>query len=243
MFSKLLKNDGEYLVFDGNYVEFYIPRDYEENKLAEDEGESYRLFGICNLRVYDSNDKPGKLETLNLPAYINLFPTEIEETNIALVPGQEPSRYKVLKFYKGDRIMRNVTQKDSSNLEMFINLMTRGKIPTTIPYNEIIHLWLKNMEINGAHLGVTSTVLEVIIAEIYRDAAKPENKYARTVGKDPNKPQFAYKTANIREICSRNSTFAALTFEDMDAMITASLNINKYGKEETISPIEKIIKM
>jgi hypothetical protein len=29
----------------------------------------------------------------------------------------------------------------------------------------------------------------------------------------------------------------------MDSMITSSLNIQKYKKEETISPIEKIIKM
>jgi hypothetical protein len=29
----------------------------------------------------------------------------------------------------------------------------------------------------------------------------------------------------------------------MDSMITSSLNINKYNKQETQSPIEKIIKM
>ena len=243
MFNKLLINDGEFLIFNGLYVEFYVPKSYEEDKLAESVGDSYRLFGICNLRVFDVNNKPGKLEILNLPSYINVFPSEVDEANLSLVDGQEEEKYKILKFYKGDKIMRNVTQMDSTNLEMFTKLMTSGKIPKTVEYKNVIHLWLKNMEINGKHLGVTSTVLEVIIAEIYRDGSKPEFQYAKTVGKDPNKPQYGYRTANIREICSRNSAFAALTFEDMDSMITSSLNINKYNKSETLSPIEKIIKM
>lgn len=243
MFNKLLINDGEFLVFSGNYVEFYIPKSYEEDKLAENVGDSYRMFGICNLRVFDANGKPGKMETLNLPAFINVFPSEVDEVKLSLIDGQEEGKYKILKFYKGDRIMRSVTQMDSTNLEVFTKLMTSGKIPKTVEYKNVVHLWLKNMEINGKHLGVTSTVLEVIIAEIYRDAKKPEFQYAKTVGKDPSKPQYGYKTANIREICSRNSAFAALTFEDMDSMITSSLNINKYDKAETVSPIEKIIKM
>ena len=57
------------------------------------------------------------------------------------------------------------------------------------------------------------------------------------------KKQLDYLPSNVREICARNSTFAALTFEDFDAMLTASVNINNYKRAETVSPIEKIIKI
>jgi hypothetical protein len=139
--------------------------------------------------------------------------------------------------------MRNAIVQESSNVELFINLITKGKIPTTIPYSQVLPMWLKNLNANNVKLGVVSSVLEAIIAQFYRDKAKPENRFAMKIGKDPTTSEYAYKPANIRELCARNSTFAALTFEDMDAMLTSSINIKKLGKEEIDSPLEKILKM
>ena len=49
--------------------------------------------------------------------------------------------------------------------------------------------------------------------------------------------------ASIRQICQYTSTFTAVTFEDLDSMVTTSLNRERENIPETESPIEKIIKM
>jgi len=245
MLKDFLVDDGENIVFNGHYLEMYIPAFYFESQLAENYGSSLRVFGLFNTRVYTDKGAPMKLETFNLPTLVYIYPSEIEKKELQLVEGDngEVESYYIAKFYKGAKIMKNIIPQDASNVELFLDILCRGKIPKTIPYGQVLQIWQKNLSLNGVKLGVTATVLEVVISEIYRDKKKPEQTFAKVIGKDPSTSEYAYKTANIREICARNSTFAALTFEDMDSMITSALNINKYNKQETESPIEKIIKM
>ena len=245
MLKNFLKDDGENIVFTGNYLEMYIPEFYFEGKLAEDYGSSLMVFGLFNVRVFDEKGRPMKLETFNIPSLILIHPSEIERKELQLIEGDsgEVETYRVAKFFKGNAIMKNSIPQDASNVELFLSVLFRGKIPKTIPYSQVLQIWQKNLELNGVKLGVTATILEIIISEIYRNKKKPEETFAKLIGKDPTVSEYAYRTANIREICARNSTFAALTFEDMDSMITSSLNINRYNKQESESPIEKIIKM
>jgi predicted RNA-binding protein with PUA domain len=245
MIKDLISDDGKNIIFNGNYMEIYIPKIYfENNKLAENSGSSIRVFGLLNARAFTDKNVPMKLETINIPTMITIYPNDIETKDLTLMDdGSEPESFCIAKFYKGNLIMKNKIPQDAGNVELFLDILFRGKIPKTIPYSQVLKIWQKNLEINGVKLGVTSTILEIIISEIYRDAKKPEQTFAKVIGKNPSTSEFDYKTANIREICARNSTFAALTFEDMDSMITSALNINKYNKQETESPIEKIIKM
>lgn len=238
--NEIVKKDG-FIYFNGSYLEMYVPKDFIDRGIAEDVGNLYKAFGIIHLRTFDKGEKPRELETLNLPSMINLYPSEKEERNITL-EGQE-GRYLVLKFFNGDKVMDSQIRQDTTNCEIFLDLLFRGKLPSTIDYSKVMALWDKNLQMNGVNFGVPATCRSVTIAEIYRDKNKPEFRYAKTVGKNFTKKQLDYITSNAREMCARNSTFAAITFEDFDAMLTASLNINKYKKSETVSPIEKIIKM
>lgn len=242
MLKGYLKKDGEHIIFEGHTMEAYIPEYYFQGKLAEDKGSMIEVFGLFNVRVFDGNGRPLKLETFNIPSMLHLYPTEMETKELELVD-DVIEKYRVCKFYKGNRVLNKSIHQDASNVELFINLLFRGNIPRTIPYTQILQIWQKNLELNNVKLGVTSAILEVIITEIYRNKKKPEETFAKVIGKDPTASEFGYRPANIREICARNSTFAALTFEDIDSMITTSLNISKYNKEESQSPIEKIIKM
>lgn len=246
MLKNFLKDDGENIIFTGEYMEAYIPSFYFEGKLAEDYGSSLQVFGLFNVRVFDAAGKGMKLETFNVPSMIHITPSEIEKRrDVQLIEDDdgETDSYIVAKFYKGNVIMKNSVPQDSSNVELFINVLFRGKVPKTIPYRQVCEIWQKNLDMNGVKLGVTSTILEVIVSEIYRNKKKPEEKFAHVIGKNPKTSEYAYRRANIRQICAWNSTFAGLTFEDMDSMITSALNTKRYGKKETKSPIEKIIKM
>lgn len=245
MLKANIKDDGESIIFTGNYMEAYIPEFYFDGRLAEDHGTALSVFGLFNVRVFDAKGKGMTLETFNVPSMIYIYPSEVEKKELQLIPGDdgEVEAYYVAKFFKGNVIMKSSIPQDSSNVEMFINILFRGKVPRTIPYSQVPQIWQKNLDLNGVRLGVTSTVLEIIVAEIYRNKSKPEETFAKIAGKSTKSLEFGYRPANIREICARNSTFAAMTFEDMDAMITTSLNINRQNKQESDSPIEKIIKM
>lgn len=234
------------IVFTGDYMEFYIPEYYFDRRMAEQMGEQMRVFGLFNLQLFDKNNKKiGKLETFNVPSTIIITSTEIEDRimNLSVGEDDEEQKYTVVKFRQNDVIMRQGYPQDSSNVSLFLDMLTSGKIPRTIPYNKILSLWQENLRLNGVHLNVASNVLEAIIAEIYRDPKNPEKKFASIVSKSANPDQLSYRPASIREVCAYNSTFSALTFEDFDQMANASINIKRYNKEQSDSPLEKIIRM
>lgn len=237
-----LKVDKDKFLFTGEELRVYIPEFYFEKGIAQELGSRLDTLGLLNVQLV-TKGKLGDLETLNLPTQINLYPSDISKETLTLIKGMEPEVYRVAKFIRGDYFTDVNVVKDSTNVEKFLKLLTGGKIPNTVPYGKVIEIWHKNLEINGIKLGVSSTVMESIIREIYRDKKVPEFTFGEVAGKNPNKSEYDYRTANIREVCSRNSTFASLTFENMDQMINSSLNITRYKKKQTISPIEKIIKM
>lgn len=244
MIRNFLKDDGENIIFTGYYMEIYIPETYFLTKLAEIEGTLVKTFGLLPCVIKDKNDKVLVKHTMNMPTTIILHFNDIYKTKINLYESEEsePDSYRVLRFYNNDVVMSNVVQKDSGNAETFMSLMCGGKI-RNVPYNKMIDIWQKNLDLNGVNLGVPSSILELIVAEIYRNPKNPNEKFSKYVNDNPNVSKTDYRASNIREICSRNSTFAALTFEDFDMMMTASLNMNKYNKKQVESPIEKVIKM
>lgn len=245
MLSKYLHDNGESFIFDGHYMEIYIPMSYYESKMAVTQGRTIQTFGLLNCSVF--NNKMDKLIdcVLNLPTTIYISPNEIEDRTMKMKHSinPEPQKYRVCKFYKGDVVMPSSISRDSTNVEDFVNIILKNKLPEGIPYNKLLDVWEANLELNGIKLGVAASNLEIILAEVCRNINDPNQRFSAVVGVDPKASQYDYRPASIREICSRNSTFAALTFEDMDAMITTSLNMNKYNKKQVNSPIEKIIKM
>jgi hypothetical protein len=244
MIKDLLSDDGEFIIFHGAYMECYIPAFYFDSKLGEIYGSDLRVFGIFNIRAFNDKMQPLELETFNFPSMLTLYPSETEHKKLTLLKDdEEPTEYIVGKFYKGGRVMRNAISQDSTNVELFINLITKGKIPRTVPYSQIIQIWHRNLSANNIKLGVVSSVLEAMIAQFYRDKSNPDKRFAQTIGNNPKVSETDYKPANIRELCARTSTFAALTFEDLDSMLTSSINISKYKKAEVDSPLEKILKM
>ena len=96
---------------------------------------------------------------------------------------------------------------------------------------------------NSVNLGVPSVIFELILSAAYRYKKDPTQKFGLAAANDKNINNFDYVMNNIREICQYTSTFTAMTFEDIDAMITTSLNRTKTHSNETFTPIENLIKL
>lgn len=242
----MLKKDiikvDDYFVLNCPYAEFYIPREYVDNDLASDNGEYYSSLGVFYLRTFSSMDKPNELEILKLPDMIDFFPHEKENRKMTINDVEES--FIVLKFFKGERIMRTKITCSSAMPEKFLDIILKGKIPSSIPYDKILDLFIKTFDDNKVKLPAPVIILEMIISEVYRYKGDNAKKYGQVLAKDfdPKKKQLDYTTANIRSICKANSSFAGISFENLDEMLTSAINNNMYNRTETRTPYEDVIK-
>ena len=240
--ANVIKKDGD-IVLNCPYAEFYVPRQYVEKDLATDNGETFNAFGLMYLRTYSAMDKPNELEILKIPNIIPFYPNSKENRKMT-IGGDEEADYIVLKFYKGDRIIQEAIRCDSASPEAFLNMVLSGNIPKNISYDKVLEVFIKVFEQNKVGMPTPSLILEMIISEVYRYAGDNSLKYGQYLAKnyEPGKKQLDYSLANVRTICKNNSSFAGVSFENIDEMLTSAINNTKYNRKETVSPFEEVIK-
>lgn len=229
----------DYVTLNAPYMEMYIPVDWISNNLCTDGGTYLNIFGLVYTRVFDDKDNVTMEGILNLPSMINIFPSETERSSVDINGVEE--KVIICKFYRGGNVIHSKIKQDVTNAEKFFALLIAGKIPKIIPYDKVKDVWKRNLSMNGVNLGIPSFVYEILIREIYRNPAKKEEPFS-IIASSGKQNMLSYATANAREICAQNSTWAALMFEDMDSMIISSVNRKNLGKEQLESPLEKIIK-
>lgn len=238
------KSDGKFIYLEAEYAEFYIPKYYFDvtSKFAEDAGNIVKALGVFDVGIFESG-KLKEMKVLNLPTWIDFFVIDYEERDVQLPNDSEITPCKVLKYSKGHKMMNSGVIEDSSNVESYLDFVVKGKVPSIVPYEKSLQIWRKNQALNSANLGVPSVIEELILSVSYRDKTNPGTKFAHVIGKDLNVSQYDYVMNNIRQICQYTSTFTALTFEDLDAMVTTSLNRTRSHGEEAMSPIEDLLKL
>lgn len=241
------KEKDDSVIFTGNYMEIYIPNSYFDMGLSEVNGEVIESMGIFNFRV-NTSDKQDiestKVHTFNIPTMISLKPSSVVNREFELLKGSGKQKYRVLKFFNGDTVLvSSSTVALVDNTEAFIlKLLSEGKIPNTINYEDVFKLFLKNLEMNNMNLNVSGMLLGLIVSELYRSKGDLAIPFRKVIGKNPNVSQTDYMAVNTRTLCSYSSTFAASTFEDIDTMILTSVNRKRLNKSQAYTPVEEIIK-
>lgn len=237
----VFRSDGENIYIDIPYCEFYIPMYYFDTTagFAEDLNETINVLGLFNVGIFE-NGKLKELKTLNLPTMISIhvYDSELREVEMS---NHEITQCKVIKYLKGAKVMQSVLFEDDTNSKNYLKAITSGKLPSIIPYSKALEIWKKNQIVNGVNFGMSSLYLELILSVMYRNPNDLSQKFSK-IASNPNIGDYDYSTASIRQICQYNSTFTALTFEDIDSMITTSLNKSREKVKETESPVEQIIK-
>jgi hypothetical protein len=240
--ANVIKKDG-FIVLNCPYAEFYVPKQYTEKGLAADNGEVYNAFGLMYLRTFSTIDKPNEYEILKLPNILSFFPNSKENRKMT-IGGDTEADYIVLKFFKGDKLFQDSIRCDSAAPENFLNMILSGQIPKNISYDKVLETFLKVFEQNKVGMPTPSLILEMIISEVYRYSGDNALKYGQHLAKNftPGKKQLEYSLANVRTICKNNSSFAGVSFENIDEMLTSAINNTKYNRKETVSPFEEVIK-
>ena len=237
----VFRSDGSFIYLDASYCEFYIPMYYFDTtrRFAEDLNDRVSVLGIFNVGIFN-NGKLIEMKTMNLPTMISLFVYDSEFREVELTNG-EVMQCKVIKYLKNAKIMQSAIFEDDTNSKNYLKFITSGNLPKIIPYSKASAVWRKNQELNNVHFGVSSLYLELILSVMHRNPNDLSQKFAK-IASDPGVSDYGYAFASIRQICQYNSTFTALTFEDMDSMITTSLNKSREHVKEHESPVEQIIK-
>lgn len=257
--KEFIKQDGN-IIMNAPYAEAYIPVDLFRNvdkeseitsAVAYDVGETINVVGVFNMRFmpdeFADRDKY-PLRTFVYPSPIDTRPSKTSYAKLKLTNHDDAEddedafnmRYRVLQYYKGDIMMSASKQKSVANCEKLLAMISRGYIPNTIPYSHLVEIWAENFEINDVNSGVPSVTMQCIIAEQCRYSKNPRIPFRKIIGTG-KAGETDYMMANMRTVASYNSTFSALTFEDMGQMLTSSINMTRSGTPQVKSPIEKVL--
>lgn len=240
----LMKKDNKILL-SSEYMEAYLPKKMFKKGLNEVLGDKLSIMGLFNFKYSNNENDISKqpMHTFTFPSMMMTKPSSIKEQEIELFEGSGIQKYVVAKYYKGDEIMSATSVvAEIGNVEKFINLLIEGNIPNTINYSKVLELFINSMLINKQNLGVSAVVLSVVISEIYRYKKDPTSPFRKVIGKG-QAGELDYLAANARAVCANNSTFSALTFEDIDSMLVSAINKSRYNKKENESPVEQIIRV
>ena len=145
--------------FTGDKLEIFIPMRYQTKNylIIEDK---IQALGIFSLRVNGSIDGG-----LQIPAMIQI---DAAETRNETIDG-EP--YFVCVLNKNNRIMTTTTlvKNDRVIYFMWTEFLSLGRMPKYMTYDSATTLFDDLKEITGKGTGVDHSLIEVILAHVYRD--------------------------------------------------------------------------
>lgn len=227
-------------IFCRDYMEIYIPMDYfsQNSTIAYNRGSSIETIGLVYTRAFPGGT-PGPIRLFNLPVVVNFMVYETKQESIKIKG--KTTDVLTLQYMKDAYVLHQSVTKGREVAGAFLNMILSGKVPKTINYTQVIDLWWRNLEIAGVSYKVPSKIFEMIIASIYRSPSNPKKRYGQYYGSHPNSDGYDYTTGNVRDVVKQLSTFSGMVFEDVNAMISNGINNSINGKEEPVSPLEKII--
>jgi hypothetical protein len=226
------ETDGK-LILTVPYAEVMIPSSYFKDGIARWIGDRVSTLCIFEFVTFTSeNAKSGVKHLMSLPLEKVLsFSSHYED-------GKGEDKMVILQLRKGDVFMDSMdVTRSAESTKSFIKLLHSGHMPEMLPYDQVLRTYMDSLEINGVDLEVPFVILENIISEIYRNA-KDITVPARKIA---GLPGAVLKPVNLKRLAQLNSTFAAISFEDMGQSIVTSIGRSKKGIKDAESPVEKSI--
>ena len=221
-----------------DYTEIYIPKEYIESGVANNQGAEIETFGVCYIRGFKGTT-PGEIKLLSIPTIVKFMIYEFKYETI-VVHGKSID-VMTLQYIKDSYVMHQslTTGRDIAN--NFLSMVLSGKLPKTLNYAQTIDLWWMAMEISGVSFKVPSKMFELVLSAIYRSPNNTKERYGQYYGRQSNPNGYDYKTGNVRSVVKDLSTFSGMVFEDISTMMTNGINNSLENIDEPVSPLEKII--
>lgn len=231
-----IKKDGDTVYFnqEGELI-YYIPEYYFSSRNAVQHGEKVELLGVFNYAVFDKNGKSSKVRNFRFPSVFQCKPSSItKQANFHLTGTREASDYRFLHFKKGDELICSTrTVQSIDNVIQFMNVLTGGHLPETVPYDQIWEYIDENAKINGFSYGLPAQTLGMVATELCRSPEDARTPFRLTEMKN----MTGYKNIGIKMVPKYISPYTAITSENADESIAVAMT-NKGHKE---SPLERVM--
>ena len=235
--SLIYSDDGELL--------FYIPENYfgevKKNPIAQIIGQYVSVIGIFDWAIVTKNGTISKAKPFKFPTIILCKPSSIEKVKGLKLNDLKARDYRILHFKNGDEVISDINIPqiiDNVETEFSMMVITGNKIPHTVPYDKLHEYFPDAMELNGNNYGLNMQMFGIMISELCRDP-KDLSKPFR-LGKMENMTD--YQQVSIKTIPNYISPYVALTSENLDESITASVLLSdEPDKSIKYSPLEKVV--
>lgn len=229
------------LTFTGKEMEIYLPVAYLNNEpsLADIIGEYIETLGLFLFKV------DGKMYEINLPIRFMFNYSERKKWSGKLLPELNSEEYDVFVLKTGDIFCYDINHRENlGDIMFFMNtLIEGGKLPNIISYDNVLTILLQAMAVtNSGDIGLSSVSYELLLSELYRSKNNINTPYRQYINKFPNKP-YDYKMIKLTKIPETSSNFLSLIGEDINHQIVAAIYNTRTGREDKISPAEKLLKL
>lgn len=236
------KDNSLYFNLKDKELQFYVIENYFNQKSINIDGEYIDLLGVLEYAIVDiKSGKQELVKIMNFPSIFTCRPYTVEKKKqIKPTKNSETDDYRILKFRYEDIVVKSIyTPELITNVEEFFKMLfITAKIPPEIPYDKLWEMMEENFNINGGSYNVDYHLLGMICAEIARSKTNPKIPFRYTEMKNPND----YKLVSIKTLPKYNSPFSAITSENFDESLYASVLMSQ-GDDKDIkdSPLEKIV--
>lgn len=218
------------------WLEARIPARYFKMDVAREDGEDIVTMGIMELVARRARGaEGGSAGLMVVPVELRMARGESWEE------GAGDDKVVVHGYAKGEVVVRQTSvAKSADAVKRFMRLLHNGRLPSSLPYDRVIHAYLDCLSLNAQDLEVPHVILESIVSEVYRDPADASRPWRRASEKSKSMPP---RPENIKNIAMRSDTFAALAFENINTAVVASLVRARRGEPEAGSPLERTLSL
>ena len=234
----MTKTDDGKIVCIADEMRIYIPVEYFNKETAIWFGDKVKTYG--NFIVSFINGTTEKFFQFDISINVSVCFTEQLQGNFKLPGTSSEEAYFVLKNFKDEVFIESSSHVQSlDDAKAFMNSLNGGKIPTSIPYSEMVSRIEYNMEINNIGVPVPSIVLEVMVGEMARDEKDEFTPFRKIAGRSG--AEAGYTFCKLKELPNLNSVFAGVSFEDINKSIQQAVRLTIEDRPQKKQPIEDII--
>lgn len=240
-----LKQKDDSLIYaeDGEFL-FYVPEDYftdVKDPIAQVVGQYVSTIGILDWALVSTNGTVSDAHLFKYPTIFLCKPNHIEKVKNLSLNKLKPKDYRILHFKEGDDVVSDIhTPQVIDNVEILFKMLiiTGNKIPPTVPYDKMQEYLTESIELNGESYGLNMQMFGILVSELCRDSKELSKPFRYSDMKNMN----AYTQISIKNIPKYISPYIALTSENLDESLMASILLSQQPEEEIkYTPLEQIL--
>ena len=246
----MLREENDKILVDCHAMDVFLPESYIGSGYR---GESYysvygnliKYYALGNMRFYRNEkevENPLSVKTyvLGVPTVITSKPSEISTGNVQFTADGPVRKCVILRYYKNDEFMCSQnTIATFYHMMMLTNRLNGGKI-TFIPPHLMPSIIEQAERMNYQNLRLPKEEIEMLISERYRDPNHPSRRLRFATGLSPDSDRIV--SYRMRDDAMQTTTFQAITHEDINKSLIASVNRKKRGIHNEPTVTERIVR-